>query len=279
MRSSTLTDDTPTVPLDVDARYPLDVEQVSAYRDHGFVRLPGVLSPDTIARYEPEITSKVVELNTLHLPMSERSTYQKAFLQVENLWEHSPLVKELVFSRRLAAIAADLLGVRAVRLYHDQALYKEVGGGITPWHVDHYYWPLDSDRALTVWIPLQPVPADMGLAFASGSQNAGFGRDLPLGDESEAALREALAEQGFDVDNAAYELGDVSFHGGWTLHRAGENLTPAPRRVMTMIYIDADIHVTEPVNEHQVIDRDRWLGGAAPGQVPQDEVNPVLYTR
>ena len=34
-------------------------------------------------------------------------------------------VKEFVFSRRLAGIAAQLLGVHAVRLYHDQALYKE----------------------------------------------------------------------------------------------------------------------------------------------------------
>jgi ectoine hydroxylase-related dioxygenase (phytanoyl-CoA dioxygenase family) len=274
------TSTTSTVPHDVDACYPLTAEQVSAYRKQGFVRLPQVLSPETVGRYEPEITAKVRELNTQHLPMAERSTYQKAFLQIENLWPHSPLVRELVFSRRLAAIAAELLGVRGVRLYHDQALYKEAGGGITPWHADQYYWPLDSDRTLTAWIPLQAVPAAMGpLAFAPGSQRFSFGRDLPLGDESEAALQVALAEEGFPVDSAPYDLGTVSFHSGWTFHRAEENRTATPRGVMTMIYIDADIRVTEPVNEKQRIDRDRWLGGAAPGQVPDGGMNPVLFTR
>jgi ectoine hydroxylase-related dioxygenase (phytanoyl-CoA dioxygenase family) len=274
------TSTTSTIPHDVDAFYPLAAEQVSAYSKQGFVRLPHVLSAETVGRYEPEITGKVVELNTQHLPMAERSTYQKAFLQIENLWPHSPLVRELVFSRRLAAIAADLMGVRGVRLYHDQALYKEAGGGITPWHADHYYWPLDSDRTITAWVPLQAVPAAMGpLAFAAGSQIFSFGRDLPLSDESEASLQVALAEQGFPVDSAPYDLGTVSFHNGWTFHRAEENCTAMPRRVMTMIYVDADIRVTEPANEQQRIDRDRWLGGAAAGQVPDGGMNPVLFTR
>jgi Phytanoyl-CoA dioxygenase (PhyH) len=57
--------------------------------------------------------------------------------------------------------------VGGVRLYHDQALYKEAGGGPTPWHADQYYWPLTTDRVVTAWVPLQAVSADMGpLAFA-----------------------------------------------------------------------------------------------------------------
>ena len=63
-----------------------------------------------------------------------------------------------MFSRRLAGVAAKLLGVYAVRLYHDQALYKEPGGGIIPWHADQYYWPLSSDRCVTIWLPLDGPP-------------------------------------------------------------------------------------------------------------------------
>ena len=271
---------TSTVPADLHDRYPLSAAQAAAYVEQGFVRLPHVLAPETLARYEPEITTKVRELNTLHLPMAERSTYQKAFLQVENLWRHSALVAEFVFSRRLAAIAADLLSVRSVRLYHDQALYKESGGGITPWHADQYYWPLDSDRTVTVWIPLQDVPATMGpLSFAAGSQSFSFGRDLALGDESEAALQVALAQQNFPLVSEPYDLGTVSFHSGWTFHRAESNHTDTPRRVLTMIYIDADIQVTEPTNEEQRRDRDRWLGGAGPGPIRDGGLNPVLYPR
>lgn len=248
------------------------------FDEYGFAKLPGTLSPATIARYEPEITSKVIELNTQHLPLAERDTYGKAFLQVTNLWQHSELVKEFVFSELLARIAAELLGVGGVRLYHDQALYKEAGGGITPWHADQYYWPFATDRCVTVWVPLQPTPLAMGpLTFAAGSHRFSYGRDLPISDESERALQAALAERDFPVVEEPYELGEVSYHLGWTFHRASPNTTGIPRRVMTIIYMDADLTVAEPVNDNQRADLRGWLAGTPVGAVPDTPLNPVLY--
>lgn len=243
----------------------------------GFVHLSGVLSPGTIAQYEPTITSEVLRMNTQHLPLAERDTYGKAFLQVSNLWRENEKVKRLVFSRRLAGIAAELLGVHAVRLYHDQALYKEPSGGITPWHADEYYWPLSSDRCLTIWLPLQDTPLDMGpLAFARGSHNFSYGRDLPISDESEVRLKQALAEQTFEDVVEPFALGDASFHRGWTFHHAGPNRGTVPRRVMTVIYMDADIRVAEPTNDPQIRDR-AWMPGTEVGRIPLTPLNPVLY--
>ena len=48
-----------------------------------------------------------------------------------------------------------LMQVEGVRVYADQALYKEPHGGYTPWHCDAFYWPLATDKAITAWIPLQ----------------------------------------------------------------------------------------------------------------------------
>lgn len=271
---------TVVTPVELDQPYQITSATVSAFDTDGFVKLPQVLSPETIARFEPEITSKVIELNTQHLPLAERDTYGKAFLQVTNLWRHSDLVRRLVFSRRLAAIAADLLGVKAVRLYHDQALYKEPGGGITPWHADQYYWPLSSDRCVTVWLPLQETPAPMGpLAFAAGSHRFSVGRDLPISDESEQQIQQALAEQSFATVDEPYELGSASYHLGWTFHRAAPNGSDTPRRVMTIIYLDADLTVAAPVNDFQRDDLRKWLPGARIGAVPETPLNPVLFRR
>ncbi|MEU5055061.1 MULTISPECIES: phytanoyl-CoA dioxygenase family protein [unclassified Streptomyces] len=250
---------------------------VADFDRDGFAHLRNVLTPETIAAYEPTITSEVIRLNTQDLPLAERDTYGKAFLQVTNLWEHNEKVKELVFSRRLARIAAELLGVHAVRLYHDQALYKEPNGGITPWHADQYYWPLSSDRCLTVWLPLQETPMEMGpLAFARGSHHFAYGRDLPISDESEARLKQAVSEQDFEDVVEPFALGDASFHRGWTFHHAGPNHAAVPRRVMTVIYMDVDIRVAEPTNDHQAADRG-WMPGTAIGQVPDTRLNPVLF--
>jgi len=267
-----------TAAVDMESRYPVGPETVRRFDEQGFVRLPDVLSRQAVERFEPEITTKVIELNTMHLPMAERSTYQKAFLQVGNLWRHSGLVRELVFSNRLARLAAELMGVEGVRLYHDQALYKETGGGITPWHADQYYWPLSSDRCCTAWIPLQATPVEMGaLSFAVGSHRFEVGRDLEISDTSEREVQAALAAQRFAVAQEPYDVGDVSFHQGWTFHRAGRNGSQTPRRVMTVIYLDADLALAEPVNANQEDAVRRYLPGIAPGEVPDTPTTPVLY--
>ncbi|HEX4813162.1 MAG TPA: phytanoyl-CoA dioxygenase, partial [Nonomuraea sp.] len=74
-----------------------------------------------------------------------------------------------------------------------------------------------------------------------------------------------------------YQLGEVSYHLGWTFHHAPPNQSDTPRRVMTVIYMDADITVSQPVNDHQAKDLHAWLGDTEVGAVPDTPLNPVLY--
>lgn len=263
---------------ELDTPFALPPEAVATYRESGFVHLKHVLSPQTLGVYGPAITEITLRLNLDHRPLDERSTYDRAFLQVMNLWRSDEAARRFVFGKRLAGIAADLLGVRAVRLYHDQSLYKEPGGGITPAHADQYYWPLSNDRTITAWVPLQAVPMEMGpLSFFAGSHREAFGRDLPISDESEAAISREMEKRGFTIVDEPYDLGDVSFHGGWTFHRAGANISAQPRSVMTIIYMDADIRVAEPANQMQRADLARWLPGLSPGDAAASALNPILY--
>ena len=139
--------------IDINTRYKISDKEKKFFRKNGFIKLKNILTTELLGIYGEEISKKVSEHNTLKIPMSKRNTYQKAFLQVMNLWRESKIVKEFVFGKRLAAIAADLLSVNGVRLYHDQALFKEVSGGHTPWHADQYYWPLETEKTCTAWIP------------------------------------------------------------------------------------------------------------------------------
>jgi len=265
--------------VDVDSPYALAPAPAAFYRENGFVKLPDVLSEETLRHFGREFTARVAELNTLHRPMEERTTYEKAFLQVMNLWTKSALIAQFVFGKRLASLAAELMGVRGVRLYHDQALYKEAGGGFTPWHADQYYWPLATDRCCTTWVPLQDTPLEMGpVAFAPGSHRFRHGRDLKISDESEAAVGPALEGQGFGQFEEPFRLGEVSFHSGWTFHRAGPNRTGRCREVMTVIYMDADMRLAEPRNKNQVVDWETWCPGAVVGRRIQTPLNPLLFT-
>ena len=264
-------------PAGLDEKATISDDQVAAFARDGFLRIPSAIDPAVLNAYEPEISQQLFDLNTMHLPMEERSTYNKAFLQVTNLARHSEIAKQFVLGARLAGIAADLLGVERVRLYSDQALYKEPGGGITPWHADQYYWPLSSDRAVTVWIPLQDTPMEMGpLEFARGSHTIDVGRELPISDHSEETINAALSEAGLDVDREPYALGDVSYHLGWTFHRASPNQSDAARRVMSVIYVDADIRATQARTPAHEASLEITMPGVQPGEMLDTPVNPII---
>ncbi len=265
------------IAAELDTPYELSPEAIGFYRENGYVKLQGVFSPELLEQYRRSIHARVAELSADALPMEQRSTYGKAFLQVMNLWTQSAEVREFVFGKRLARIAAELMGASGVRIYHDQALYKEPGGGITPWHADQYYWPVDSDRTITAWVPLQDTPVGMGpLAFCEKSHRLQLGRAREIGDESEAPLKQAL--ESFRTEDSAFGLGEVSFHSGWTFHRAGANSTDRPREVMTVIYMDEDIRVTPPRNKNHVLDLERWAPGLKPGDPLASMLNPVVYS-
>ena len=265
---------------DIDSPYRLPAEAIASFAEQGYVRLREVLSPATLQYYGAEITRLTIALGAQDIPLAERSTYDRAFLQVMNLWEASALVREFVLGKRLGRIAAELLQVDGVRLYHDQSLYKEPGGGITPAHADQYYWPLASDRVVTAWIPLQPVPLHKGpLGFYAGSQRVEFGRDLGISDESERQITQHLEAAGFRFDEQPFDLGEVSFHLGWTFHRAGQNGSTEARSVMTMIYMDAGMRLQAPANARQLHDWQRWCPGARVGEPIETPLNPLIYDR
>lgn len=260
--------------------YPLSQEAVDFYQKNRYIKLKNVLDAETLAYYGEKISQKVSELNNNDKPLDQRDTYGKAFLQIFNLWLQDEIIKEFVFSKRLAKIAAELMQTDGVRMYHDQALYKEAGGGITPWHADQYYWPLNTDKTITAWIPLQAVPLDMGpLEFSAGSHVIVEGRELAIGDDSEVKIQQKLRVTDFKHVIEPFDLGEVSFHSGWVFHRAGANQTNDVRKVMTVIYMDKDMILKQPENENQVNDWNTWCPGAEVGEVINSPINPILWTK
>lgn len=266
---------------DVTSPYPLTDAFIARFRRDGFIKLKDVLSPATLAYYGQEIIREVAERSRHYQPLAERDTYGKAFLQIGNLWEANAVISEFVHGARLGRIAAELMGTRGTRMYHDQALCKEPGGGFTPWHADQRYWPLTSDHSVTAWIPLQAVPMEMGpLEFAAGSQRFLQQREalgLHISDDSERIIGTTLADCPKTAE--AFDLGEVSFHSGWTFHRAGPNTTATLRSVMTVIYIDVDMRVGAPANDAQMSDLASWFPGLKPGDLANSPRNRVVWQR
>lgn len=273
-----------TTPISIkealDQDYSVTPEQTSFFAQHGFIKIKNIFDASVIDYMNIVISKEVDRLNNQQIPLEERDTYGKAFLQIMNLWTHTTVVKDIVFSKRIAQIAADLMQTNGVRLYHDQALFKEPKGGHTPWHADQYYWPLASENTVTAWIPLQSTPLNYGpLEFSAGSNRLTAGRDKQISDESQAFLESELKNQNFEHVIEPFDVGEISFHRGWLYHRAGPNVSGNMRKVMTIIYMDKDTVLDEPENHNQLADWEAWCPGAKVGAIINTPLNPVLYEK
>ncbi|MDX1931287.1 MAG: phytanoyl-CoA dioxygenase family protein [Capsulimonadales bacterium] len=262
--------------------YPLSAQQINEYQRDGHILLRSVATTEEIEPHREVITSVTTEYARGYKPLEQRDTYGKAFIQFTNLWQRFPAVAAFTLARRFAKIAAELMGVDGVRIYHDQALYKEPAGGHTPWHQDQQYWPLDGVRTVTLWMPLVDASADMGtMRFASGSQELGYLGPLNISDESEAQLEELVRGKGYPLFYAGdMAAGDATFHNGWTIHGAPGNASPTrTREVMTVIYLEDDAVITEPDHASRVNDLASWFPGLRPGDKAASAINPLVYHR
>jgi len=275
-------DDTATAALP-DLSRPIDVSPaaVAEFGDRGHTVIRGLATAEEVAAYRPAIVETGPKGQYDFRPLEMRDTYGQAFVQMLNLWVHDHRVRAFVWARRFAQAAADLLGVDAIRLYHDQALFKEPGGGFTPWHQDQFYWPLDTAHTITMWMPLVTITEEMGpMYFASGSHRLGAIRDLPIGDASHEVLSRVVDERGLSrTGYAPFAPGDATFHAGWTLHSAPPNPSPTMREVMTIIYYADGARVGVLDHPARRLDRDLWLTGCEPGTLAAGPRNPVLFRR
>ena len=257
----------------------LTEQQTHTFRNDGHTLLRNVLTGDELEFYRHAIVDAAGKYNSEKRKMEERDTYGKAFLQIMNLWEVDETVRQYTLAKRFGSLAAQLLGVPHVRLYHDQALFKEPGGGPTPWHQDQYYWPLDTANCVTMWMPLIDISVEMGmLTFATGSNKKGLVENLEISDDSEARLNAYVRDNAMLISRPEFmNAGDATFHFGHTLHQAPGNRTSKMREVMTIIYFADRAKVTHPNNVHQEADRQRWLKSMEPGQLAASDLNPVIY--
>ena len=264
--------------FDLNTAYRLSSAQIDAYARDGHIYLPQLVTQEVISFYHNEIRALVSKMNREHRPLEERDTYGKAFLQIFNLWRENEMMKQFVLAKRFGGVAARLMGVERVRIYHDQALFKEAGGGHTPWHQDQFYWPLDTDKTITMWMTLGDLTKDMGIMqFVSGSHEKGFILSTEISDASEEFFSNYIREHQFNVHcNEAMQAGDATFHSGWTLHNAPPNQTNTTREVMTIIYYADGTKILKPDNTFRQNDLDAWLGGRQPGEFADSALNPKV---
>jgi ectoine hydroxylase-related dioxygenase (phytanoyl-CoA dioxygenase family) len=258
--------------------YSISPDQIREYRENGFVLLRGVAAPEEIAAYRPLIQEVVREKFERQEREGREGGYGRFFTQVTNIWRMEKRLERLVFARRFAKAAADLMGVPGVRLYHDQALFKPAGGSGTPWHQDQIYWPLDTTHTITLWMPLVDAPRDMGtMSFAAGSHREQSLLNVAISDQSNAQFGDIVQKRNFPVVDFELRAGDATFHSGWTVHSSHPNTSDRTREVLTIIYYADGTRIMQPDSDYRRVDMEAFHPGQSPGDPAASPLNPLLY--
>jgi len=250
-------------------------ELIEDFRRDGFVVVPGLLSADEVRRYGSAVDEAVTRRSRHDTrALGEKSRYEQSFTQCQNLWEDSPDVRPLSFHPRIAGTAARLLGVDVVRLWHDQALYKEPGGRETDPHQDQPYWPIVETNTVTAWIPFDGSTLDNGaMGYLPGSHRLGVREfvNIFFGQPEDPLAREELA--GIEPVWVEVPAGSVAFHHGLTFHLARPNATGTVRRVHTAIFFADGSTRGEGKFPHPSVERP----GIPMGGVIESDVTPLAW--
>lgn len=254
----------------------LDQGLVESFERDGFVVVPDLLDADELERYGRVVTEAVADRTVGDTtPLEEKSRYQQSFVQCMNLWEDHPDVRPLTFHPKLGQAAAELLRVPVIRLWHDQALYKQPGGRPTDAHQDHPYWPMQETSSVTAWIPFEGSTVESGaMAYLPGSHTIGLRKFVNIFfGEPEDILADPEVR---DIEPVVVEVpkGSVAFHHGLTVHLANPNSTDRARAVHTVIYFP-DGHTRGYPFPHFCVDRN----GIEVGQPIDGDATPVVWPR
>ncbi|MGA9768417.1 MAG: phytanoyl-CoA dioxygenase family protein [Blastocatellia bacterium] len=250
----------------IDGSYRLADDQVAEIRRRGCGVLRGVLSGEEMDGHRPVLRDYVMAKREA-MSAIEQAVGASPTETIFSLETAPRSVVDLVTSPRLGEIAARVLGVEAVRLLHFSGFFKPSGGPGTPWHQDLTYMPLNTDKVVSIWIPLTDITQDMGgLLFAEGSHLQG--ELMPFKDVERFQI----------VQHGPMQAGDASLHMGWTIHSSLPNSSARMREVITIGYY-ADGTRIQKRGEVPIVQSflDTYFAGLKAGDLAEGPLNPVVF--
>lgn len=215
-------------------------DDIDFFQTNGYWLSPKLFSDEELANLRTHHASVVVgNYETQRPPLSRNPEVggEAQLVQVNNAYWTDGTIGRLVLDERLGAIAAHLLEVSGVRLWHDQLLYKlpQSGDqGNIGWHQDQGSWlSMDTDRAITAWVAFDDVDEKNGcMEVVPGSHKWGLlgeqhFRFKDLEDQEKRIIEKS--GKAFETAPCILPAGCVSFHHSHTIHGSRANRSDRPR--------------------------------------------------
>ena len=214
----------------------------SKFREDGFIFIPGFLSKDEVMQVHDEleklIREKVPEMPVKHVFYEDKND-PSTLKQIQTLYSYSPYFHNMMFESRFEQLAELLLDDKVVGRNMQYFNKPPRIGQPTPPHQDGYYFMLDPNEAVTMWLALENVDEENGcVRYIKGSHLKGM---RPHGKTKTLGFSQGITDYGpEDRNNETWFVtkpGDLLVHHSLTIHRADNNQSEnRTRKALGFIY-------------------------------------------
>lgn len=214
-------------------------QEIATFKRDGAIVLRSQFAPEWIELLRAGIDADLAD-PTGNFACHTRDRDAPGYFEDYWAWSKIPEFEEFVRNSPCAPIAAALLGAPSIHLVMDNWFMREAGSmSRPPFHQDLAYFDFEGTMCV-LWLPLEPVSRDSGIAFVRGSHlwdklfmRVRFADGHPSYEPQEVAGQIYHPPPDVNTDPDAYDLlqwdldlGDCIYFDMRTLHGGLSSVTP-----------------------------------------------------
>jgi ectoine hydroxylase-related dioxygenase (phytanoyl-CoA dioxygenase family) len=212
------------------------------FREDGFIFLPDFISQDEIKEIHQHLDRLILEKVQFMPP--EHAFYEErndlsTLKQLQILHKYDPFFYEMMFNSRFEELAKILLDDEVIGKNMQYFNKPPRVGQPTPPHQDGYYFMLNPNEAVTMWLGIDHVDEENGcVRYLKGSHLKGM---RPHEKSNTLGFSQGISDyEQHDRNNEIWfntKPGDLLVHHALTVHRADNNKSNSrTRKALGFIY-------------------------------------------
>ena len=162
----------------------------------------------------------------------------ETIMRLQGMDKYDDYFRDLYHAPRMVEVASELLGAEVAARNLQWFNKPPRVGSVTPPHQDGFYFMLEPNEAVTLWLALDEVDESNGcVRYVSGSHRRGM---RPHQRSNVVGFSQGISDYG-EADQLAETPilaapGDLFAHHCMTIHRADANRSERPRAALGFVY-------------------------------------------
>lgn len=211
------------------------------FREEGYIAVRKFLSQQEVSEIDAKVRelvdTKISSMPPEHVFYEDKGD-ASTLKQLQHLDQHDPFFQSLFNSQEITGLAEGLLGDAVVAKNMQWFNKPPRIGKETPPHQDGFYFMLEPNEAVTMWLAIDEVDEGNGcVRYIPGSHKEGM---RPHGSTGVLGFSQGIVD--YSADDGAREVpmivkpGDLIVHHSLTIHRADPNTSPRTRKGLGFIF-------------------------------------------